>query len=47
MDGPHQAQPLETAGTALDDAEEALVLVHGRGATAQSILQMGRQLHED
>ena len=47
MDGPHQARPLETAGTALDDAEAALVLVHGRGATAQSILQMGRQLHED
>ena len=47
MDGPHQARPLEAAGTALDDAEAALVLVHGRGATAQSILQMGRQLHED
>jgi len=47
MDGPHQGQPLETAGNALEDAEAALVLVHGRGATARSILQMGRQLHED
>jgi phospholipase/carboxylesterase len=47
MDGPHQGQPLETAGTALQDAEAALVLAHGRGATARSILQMGRQLHED
>ena len=47
MDGPNQGKPLETAGTALDDAEAALVLVHGRGATAQSILQMGCQLHED
>ncbi|WP_436926994.1 alpha/beta hydrolase [Halosimplex amylolyticum] len=47
MDGPHQGQPLETAGTPLDEAEAALILVHGRGATAESILQMGRQLHRD
>jgi len=47
MDGPHQGQPLETGGTPLEDAEAALVLVHGRGATARSILQMGRQLHEE
>jgi phospholipase/carboxylesterase len=31
----------------LDVAEAAVVLVHGRGATAQSILQMGRQLHRE
>ncbi|WP_415381382.1 alpha/beta hydrolase [Halosimplex sp. TS25] len=47
MDGPHQGQPLATAGTPLDEAEAALVLVHGRGATAESILQMGRQIHRD
>ncbi|WP_459192209.1 alpha/beta hydrolase [Halosimplex sp. J119] len=47
MDGPHQGQPLATGGTALDEAEAALVLVHGRGATAESILQMGRRLHRD
>jgi phospholipase/carboxylesterase len=29
-----------TAGTALDEADAALVLVHGRGATAQSIIQL-------
>lgn len=34
-------------GTPLDEAEAAMILVHGRGATAQSILQMGRQLRED
>ncbi|MBV0922574.1 dienelactone hydrolase family protein [Halomicroarcula limicola] len=45
MSGPHQNQELVTAGTSLDDAEAAMVLVHGRGATAQSIVQMGREVH--
>ena len=47
MDGPHQGQQLVTAGTPLDDASAAAILVHGRGATAQSIVQMGRELHRD
>ena len=45
MDGPHQGQPLVTAGTALDEAEAAVVLVHGRGATARSIVQMAGSFH--
>lgn len=45
MDGPHQGQPLVTAGTALDEAEAAVVLVHGRGATAGSIVQMAGSFH--
>jgi phospholipase/carboxylesterase len=40
MTGPHQGQPVETAGDPLDDADVAVVLVHGRGATARSIVQM-------
>lgn len=47
MTGPHQGQPLETAGAPLDDAEAAVVLVHGRGATARSILQMAEEFHAD
>ncbi|MFB6124096.1 MAG: alpha/beta hydrolase [Haloferacaceae archaeon] len=47
MTGPHQNQPLVTAGTALDDAEAAVVLVHGRGATARSIVEMAREFHHD
>lgn len=39
MDGPHQHQPLATAGAAPEDAEAAVLLLHGRGATAQSMLQ--------
>jgi phospholipase/carboxylesterase len=46
-DGPHQDQPLVTAGTDLDEAAAAVVLVHGRGATARSIVQMGDQFHQD
>ena len=46
-DGPHQDQPLVTAGTDLEDAVAAVVLVHGRGATARSILGMGREIHRD
>jgi phospholipase/carboxylesterase len=45
MDGPHQGQPLVTAGTPLDEAEAAVVLVHGRGATARSIVQMAEPFH--
>jgi phospholipase/carboxylesterase len=46
-DGPHQGQPLLEAGTSLDAARAALVLVHGRGASARSILGMGREVHQD
>ena len=46
MTGPHQDQPLVTAGAPFDVAEAALVLVHGRGATAQSIVQMADEFHQ-
>jgi hypothetical protein len=42
--GPHQGQPLETTGTPVDTAEAAVVLVHGRGATARSILAMADEV---
>jgi predicted esterase len=46
--GPHQGQPLLMAGRPLNDAKAALILVHGRGATAQSILELGGVLsHTD
>ena len=43
-DDPHGDQPLVTAGADLDDADAAVVLVHGRGATARSILGFGEQI---
>lgn len=46
--GVHQGQPVYTAGKALTEAKGALILVHGRGATAQSILALGNELaHPD
>jgi phospholipase/carboxylesterase len=47
MTGPHQNQPTMTAGARLEDAEAAVVLVHGRGATAQSILQMADEFRRE
>ncbi len=38
--GPHQGQPVATTGAPLGDARAAVILVHGRGATAESILQL-------
>jgi phospholipase/carboxylesterase len=40
---PHGSQPLLTGGTPLEDAAAAAVLVHGRGATARSILRLGEE----
>lgn len=40
----HQGQPLLEAGSALQQAHAAAVLVHGRGATAASILSLSREL---
>jgi len=47
MSGPHQDQQLVTAGTSLSEASAAAVLVHGRGATARSIIQMGAEFQAD
>lgn len=43
--GPHQGQPVLAAGAPLDQARAAMVLVHGRGATAESILTLAEELH--
>lgn len=36
----HQNQPIEIAGVPLEQAEAAMVMIHGRGATAASILTL-------
>lgn len=40
MKGPHQDQPVAARGEATADARALAVLVHGRGATAESILTL-------
>jgi phospholipase/carboxylesterase len=42
--GPHQQQPVTKAGRPLHEASAAMVMVHGRGATAESILELAREL---
>ena len=43
-DDPHGGQPVRTAGTPLAQARVAMVMVHGRGATAESILAIAPAL---
>lgn len=44
MMGPHQSQVVRTAGTPLSDARAAMIMIHGRGATADSILTLVPEL---
>ncbi|GAA0222491.1 alpha/beta hydrolase [Haladaptatus pallidirubidus] len=43
IDGPHAGQPVATTGATIDDADTAMVLIHGRGATAESILELSQE----
>lgn len=40
----HQNQPIARAGKSLSEASKVLLLLHGRGATAQSILPLAGEL---
>ena len=44
LPGPHRGQPVITAGEPLDQAQAAMVMIHGRGATAESILGLAGAL---
>ncbi len=44
MTGPHANQPILAAGVSLDQAKSAMIMVHGRGATAESILMLADEL---
>lgn len=46
-DDPHAGQPVRTAGTPLDDAGAAVIMLHGRGATAEGMLQFAADLPAD
>jgi len=45
--GPHDDQPIIEAGADPGEATAGSVFVHGRGATARSILEMRTQVHGD
>lgn len=38
--GPHQDQPVQRRGPAPAEAKAAMIMIHGRGATAESILML-------
>ena len=44
-DHPHQNQRVYTAGKPLNEARAAMILTHGRGATAPSILELAQVLY--
>lgn len=46
-DNIHQGQPVISAGEELQDAELVVILLHGRGATAESMLPIFRELQMD
>jgi predicted esterase len=39
--GPHQGQPVLAAGAPLDEAAAAVILLHGRGSSADDIIRLG------
>ena len=40
--GPHDGRPIAMTGVDLDKASTAMILIHGRGATAHNILDLAR-----
>jgi phospholipase/carboxylesterase len=44
MGGPHEGQPVLEAGERLGQAQAAMILVHGRGASAADIMTLGAEL---
>ncbi|MCK6560693.1 dienelactone hydrolase family protein [candidate division KSB1 bacterium] len=48
VSGPHQGQPVRTLGAPLARAHAAMIMLHGRGATAESILLLAEEFqHPD
>ncbi len=46
IQGPHQGQPVLVAGDPIDRAKAAMLMIHGRGATAESILELALELKQ-
>jgi phospholipase/carboxylesterase len=44
--GPHQGQPVLTAGEPLTSAKAAIIMLHGRGATAEDILSLAGEVDQ-
>jgi phospholipase/carboxylesterase len=44
--GPHQGQPVLTAGEPLEQANAAMIMLHGRGASAEDILSLATEVNQ-
>jgi phospholipase/carboxylesterase len=44
---PHRDQPVRTLGASLTQAEAAVVLLHGRGASAEDILGLAGEMYDE
>lgn len=44
--GPHQGQPLLVAGEPIEQAQAAMIMMHGRGASAQDILSLSAEFRQ-
>ncbi len=44
--GPHQGQPLLVAGEPIERAQAAMIMIHGRGASAQDILSLSAEFRQ-
>ncbi len=44
--GPHQGQPILQSGAPLNRAQAAMIMIHGRGATAESILALADEFNQ-
>ena len=47
INGPHKNQPVLIAGKELENSDSAMILIHGRGATAASILNFAEEFKAD
>jgi predicted esterase len=47
FEGPHQQTNVAEAGVSSSEADAAMIMIHGRGATAPSILEMVSQFEAD
>ncbi len=46
LQGPHQGQPIRMAGEPISRAQAAMLMVHGRGASAEDILSLATELDQ-
>ena len=44
--GPHQGQPVLAAGEPLERAKAAMIMIHGRGASAEDILSLATEMNQ-